>query len=66
MLRNFTTDNGCQILDVHGLVITNAKELESTINTITGVVTVGLFAHRGADRLILGSPSGVREVEPQC
>ncbi len=62
VLRNFTTDNGCQILDVHGLSITDARGLETTINNIPGVVTVGLFAHRGADRLILGSPKAVREI----
>ncbi|HHB1593143.1 TPA: ribose-5-phosphate isomerase RpiA, partial [Vibrio campbellii] len=44
-----TTDNGNVILDVHNMQITNPKELEDKINGIAGVVTVGLFAHRGAD-----------------
>ena len=56
------TDNGNQILDVHGLHITNAKQLESQINNIVGVVTVGLFAHRGADVALVGSPEGVKTV----
>lgn len=54
------TDNGNQILDVHGLTIADPVALETTINQIAGVVTVGLFAHRPADLLILGSPSGVK------
>ena len=53
------TDNGNQILDVHGLQITSPKELENRINAIVGVVTNGLFAERGADVLLIGSPSGV-------
>ncbi|MEJ2044001.1 MAG: ribose-5-phosphate isomerase RpiA [Reinekea sp.] len=49
------TDNGNVILDIHGLQITNAKELETQLNNIPGVVTNGLFAHRGADVLLLGT-----------
>lgn len=56
----FTTDNGNVILDVHGLSILNPVEMESTINQITGVVTVGLFARRGADVLLLGTTDGVK------
>ncbi|EKO3836425.1 ribose-5-phosphate isomerase RpiA, partial [Vibrio harveyi] len=51
-----TTDNGNVILDVHNMQITNPKELEDKINGIAGVVTVGLFAHRGADVVITGTP----------
>jgi ribose 5-phosphate isomerase A len=54
------TDNGNQILDVHGLAIVDPVAMETTINQLAGVVTVGLFAHRPADLLILGSPSGVK------
>lgn len=46
------TDNGNIILDVHNMQITNPKEMEDKINGIAGVVTVGLFAHRGADVVI--------------
>ncbi|MGQ0529015.1 MAG: ribose-5-phosphate isomerase RpiA [Panacagrimonas sp.] len=58
----FTTDNGNPILDVHGLRIETPIELETRINQIAGVVTVGLFAHRPADLLILGGPKGIQEV----
>jgi ribose 5-phosphate isomerase A len=56
----FTTDNGNVILDVHNLRIMNPPELEAAINQITGVVTNGLFARRGADVLLLGTESGVQ------
>ncbi|CAK6714160.1 ribose 5-phosphate isomerase, constitutive [Vibrio harveyi] len=55
-----TTDNGNVILDVHNMQITNPKELEDKINGIAGVVTVGLFAHRGADVVITGTPEGAK------
>ncbi len=54
------TDNGNVILDVYGLQITNPKELEDKINALPGVVTVGLFAHRGADVVITGTPQGAK------
>ncbi|EGR3236730.1 ribose-5-phosphate isomerase A [Vibrio parahaemolyticus] len=54
------TDNGNIILDVHNMQITNPKEMEDKINSIAGVVTVGLFAHRGADVLITGTPEGAK------
>ncbi|HUR42169.1 MAG TPA: ribose-5-phosphate isomerase RpiA [Verrucomicrobiae bacterium] len=60
--KSVITDNGNPILDVHGLDIVDPVGLEQTINLIVGVVCVGLFARRPADLLILGSPSGVREV----
>jgi ribose 5-phosphate isomerase A len=56
----FTTDNGNVILDVHGLNITDPAALEGRINQITGVVTNGLFARRGADLLLLAAPEGVQ------
>jgi ribose 5-phosphate isomerase A len=59
--EGFVTDNGNVILDVHGLTIANPRELETAINQIPGVVTVGLFAHRGADLALIGSPDGVSE-----
>ncbi|MCA3894566.1 ribose-5-phosphate isomerase RpiA [Vibrio vulnificus] len=54
------TDNGNVILDVYGMKITNPKQLEDQINGIPGVVTVGLFAHRGADVVITGTPKGAK------
>ncbi|HEV7431459.1 MAG TPA: ribose-5-phosphate isomerase RpiA [Steroidobacteraceae bacterium] len=56
------TDNGNQIIDVHGLRITEPRALETSINQLAGVVTVGLFAARPADVLIVGSDTGVRSM----
>ncbi len=58
------TDNGNVIIDVRGLEILDPVKLEAQINQIAGVVTVGLFAHRPADVLLLGTPGGVREIKP--
>lgn len=58
--ENVLTDNGNQILDVHGLRILDPPALETAINGIAGVVTVGLFAHRRADVVLVGSAAGVR------
>jgi len=58
--EGFTTDNGNLIIDVHGLSILDPVEMEAAINNIPGVVTVGLFARRGADVLLLGTADGVR------
>jgi ribose 5-phosphate isomerase A len=49
-----TTDNGNWVLDVHGLAIRDPEALETAINQIPGVVSVGLFAHRPADIVIVG------------
>ncbi|MDN5924820.1 MAG: ribose-5-phosphate isomerase RpiA, partial [Xanthomonadales bacterium] len=50
----FTTDNGNWILDVHGLVITDPLAMERELNQIVGIVSVGLFAHRSADIVLVG------------
>jgi ribose 5-phosphate isomerase A len=54
------TDNGNHIVDLHDLRIADPVALENAINQIVGVVTVGLFAARPADLVILGGPTGVR------
>jgi len=54
------TDNGNEILDVHGWQIAEACDLEAKINDIVGVVTNGLFARRPADVLLLGEAQGVK------
>lgn len=59
------TDNGNCIIDVHGLHIDDPVFLESAVNQITGVVTVGLFAQRPADVLLLGTADGVKTIFPQ-
>ncbi len=63
--EGFTTDNGNIILDVHGMEIMEPLKLESQINQLAGVVTVGIFGHRGADVLILGGPTGARTLTAQ-
>jgi ribose 5-phosphate isomerase A len=60
--EGFVTDNGNHILDVHNLQIPNPIEMENRLNQIPGIVTVGLFAQRGADVLLLGGDEGVREI----
>ena len=60
----FTTDNGNVILDVSDLTISDPSGLETTLNQIAGVVTVGLFAQRGADVILVGTPEGVRTHSP--
>jgi ribose 5-phosphate isomerase A len=60
--ENVITDNGNVILDVHHLEIMEPLKLETQINQLAGVVTVGIFAHRPADVLILGSESGARTI----
>ena len=58
------TDNGNHILDVHGFSIEDPVKLETDINQLAGVVTVGLFARRPADVLLLGTADGVRRITP--
>ncbi len=62
--EDFITDNGNIILDVHNLEIMEPVKLETEINQIAGVVTVGIFGHRPADVLILGTESGPRTIVP--
>ena len=61
----FITDNGNQILDVHHLNILQPVALEQTINNITGVVCNGLFAQRGADKVLMATQYGVQAFEPR-
>jgi len=58
----YITDNGHPILDVHGLRITDPVSLETEINQWPGVVTVGLFARRGADLALVADPAGIRTI----
>jgi ribose 5-phosphate isomerase A len=55
----YITDNGNLILDVHGLQISQPRDFETRVNQIPGVVTVGLFALRGANVALVGTPTGV-------
>ena len=60
--QNVVTDNGNHILDVHDLDIAAPHLMEAAINQLVGVVTVGLFAERPADLLLIGGPGGVTRV----
>lgn len=58
------TDNGNNILDIYNLEILDPRKLETQLNQITGVVCNGLFAERGANRLFLGTSTGVKTYLP--
>lgn len=60
--EGFVTDNGNVVLDVAGLTITDPVALEGELNNVVGTVTNGLFARRGADVVLLGTPDGVRSL----
>ncbi|NOR81116.1 MAG: ribose-5-phosphate isomerase RpiA [Methyloprofundus sp.] len=57
--ENYTTDNGCEILDVHNMEIAEPLALERLVNNIAGVVTVGIFGVRPADVVLIAKESGV-------
>jgi ribose 5-phosphate isomerase A len=58
--EHFVTDNGNHILDIHNLTISNPLEMETRLNQLPGILTVGLFSHRPADVLLIGEDGGVR------
>jgi ribose 5-phosphate isomerase A len=58
--EGFVTDNGNIILDIHNMEIMEPVTLEEDLNNIPGIVTVGLFAKRPADVLLLGTEDGVK------
>jgi ribose 5-phosphate isomerase A len=58
--EDYITEHGNDILDVHNLNISNPVEMEQRFNQIPGVVTVGIFAHRPADVLLVASANEVR------
>ena len=58
--KPYITDNGCQIIDAGGLQIADPVTFEVKINDIPGVVSVGLFARKGADVCLLGTAEGVK------
>ena len=57
------TDNGNVILDVHNFAILNPVEMEKELNNVAGVVTNGIFALRGADIVIVGTPDGAKIID---
>jgi ribose 5-phosphate isomerase A len=56
--EDFLTDNNNEVLDIYNLTITNPVEMELRFSQIPGVVTVGIFAHRPADRVIMADDNG--------
>jgi ribose 5-phosphate isomerase A len=63
VLRNdYLTDNGNQVLDIYNLSITNPVEMEQRFNQIPGVVTVGIFANRPADKILMADDNQVKEL----
>ena len=60
--ENFVTDNGNEIIDIHNLDIVDPIQLENDFNQIPGVVTVGIFARRKADVLLIAGEHGVDEI----
>jgi ribose 5-phosphate isomerase A len=54
------TDNGCHIIDVRGLSITDPAAMEREINQWPGVISVGIFARNKAGVCLLGTAQGVR------
>jgi ribose 5-phosphate isomerase A len=56
------TDNGNIIIDIYNMAIVDPRKLETDLNQVTGVVSNGLFAHRPADVLLLGSESGIETI----
>ncbi|MEC7860874.1 MAG: ribose-5-phosphate isomerase A, partial [Pseudomonadota bacterium] len=60
--EGFLTDNGNEIIDVHNLKILNPIDTEQLINQIPGVVTVGIFANRPADKLLIANNEAVEEL----
>ena len=60
--EGFVTDNGNHIIDVRDLNISNPVELETRLNQVPGILTVGIFANRAADILLIGDDTGVREM----
>ena len=62
--ENFVTDNGNEIIDIHNLDIIDPIQLENDLNQIPGVVTVGIFARRKADVLLIAGEHGVDEMYP--
>ena len=60
--KNFITDNGGEILDVHGWKVADPIKKENELEGIPGVICAGVFGKRRADLLLVGTPQGVRMI----
>ncbi|MFA9197701.1 MAG: ribose-5-phosphate isomerase RpiA [Aliarcobacter sp.] len=61
--KGFVTDNGGEILDVHGWKINNPVKTEKELEAIPGVICAGIFGRRRADLLLLATPRGVKRIQ---
>ncbi|WP_343182411.1 ribose-5-phosphate isomerase RpiA [Buchnera aphidicola] len=61
--KNYTTENGNIIFDVHNLNLSDPINIENILNSLVGVVTVGLFANRKSDILLIGTQSGINVIQ---
>ena len=61
--KGFVTDNGGEIVDVHGWKINNPVKMEKELEAIPGVICAGIFGRRRADLLLLATPRGVKRIQ---
>jgi ribose 5-phosphate isomerase A len=61
--KNFMTDNGGEILDVHGWKVTDPVQMEKKLEGIPGVICSGVFGKRRADLVLVGTPAGVKKIK---
>ncbi len=61
--KGFVTDNGGEILDVHGWKVNNPVKTEKELEAIPGVICAGIFGRRRADLLLLATPRGVKRIQ---
>ena len=63
--KGFVTDNGGEILDVHGWKVTDPVKKENELERIPGVICAGVFGKRRADLVLVGTPAGVKTIRPK-
>ena len=63
--KNFITDNGGEILDVHGWKVADPTLMEKMLEGIPGVICAGVFGKRRADLVLVATPEGVRVIRPR-
>jgi ribose 5-phosphate isomerase A len=61
--KNFITDNGGEILDVHGWSVSDPVKKEKELEGIPGVICAGVFAKRRADLVLVAASDGVRKIK---
>ena len=58
--KNFVSDHGNQIIDIHNLSFDEPEVMEKRLNSVPGIITNGIFANRKADTLLVGTSSGLK------